>query len=85
MNLSTEKSVPSLVMTADSGRRIDSESKPAWITIARQKQRGMQQEQELNTEEKLVVQDMKSETEKANQEKERTEVLYSAPVYNGFL
>ncbi|XP_019340634.1 CRACD-like protein isoform X2 [Alligator mississippiensis] len=68
-----EKSVPSLVMTADSGRRIDSESKPAWITIARQKQRGMQQEQELNTEEKLVVQDMKSETEKANQEKERTE------------
>ncbi|XP_019385010.1 PREDICTED: uncharacterized protein KIAA1211-like homolog isoform X2 [Crocodylus porosus] len=68
-----EKSVPPLVMTADSGRRIDSESKPAWITIARQKQRGMQQEQELNTEEKLVVKDMKSETEKANQEKERTE------------
>uniref|UniRef100_A0A8B9Q9R2 KIAA1211 like n=1 Tax=Apteryx owenii TaxID=8824 RepID=A0A8B9Q9R2_APTOW len=45
----------------------------AWITIARQKQRGTQQEQELNRE-KLVTPDVKSDTEKHNKEKERTEV-----------
>uniref|UniRef100_A0A8C3TF19 KIAA1211 like n=1 Tax=Chelydra serpentina TaxID=8475 RepID=A0A8C3TF19_CHESE len=58
---------------ADSAGGTDSQSKPAWITIARQ--RGMQQEPEPTKEEKLVAQDIKSDTEKQNKEKERMEVL----------
>ncbi|XP_006137466.2 CRACD-like protein isoform X1 [Pelodiscus sinensis] len=68
-----EKTVPSPVFTADSAGGTDSQSTPAWITIARQKQRGMQQEQELNKEEKLVAEDVKPDTEKQNKEKERLE------------
>lgn len=61
-------------MTAgDSRRDPDSPTEPAWITIARQKQRGTQQEQEPDRE-KLVTPDAKSDTEKQNKEKERTEV-----------
>ncbi|XP_064358366.1 CRACD-like protein isoform X2 [Dromaius novaehollandiae] len=67
-----ERSVPSPVITGDSGREPDSPAEPAWITIARQKQRGTQQEQELNRE-KLVTPDVKSDTEKHSKEKERTE------------
>ncbi|KFV08180.1 Uncharacterized protein KIAA1211-like, partial [Tauraco erythrolophus] len=67
-----ERGVPSPVTTGDSGRDPDSPTEPAWISIARQKQRGMQQEQELDRE-KLVAPDVKSDTEKQNKEKERTE------------
>lgn len=65
--------MPSLVTAGDSRRDPDSPTEPAWITIARQKQRGTQQEQELDRE-KLVTPDAKSDTEKQNKEKERTEV-----------
>ncbi|XP_073208580.1 testis-specific gene 10 protein isoform X6 [Lepidochelys kempii] len=68
-----EKAVPSPVITADSPGGTDSQSTPAWITIARQKQRGMQQELEPTKEEKLVAQDIKSDTEKQNKETERME------------
>ncbi|PKU40258.1 hypothetical protein llap_9440 [Limosa lapponica baueri] len=71
-NLSTERSVPSPMAAGDSGRDPDSPAEPAWISIARQKQRGVQQEQELDRE-KLVALDVKSDTEKQNKEKERTE------------
>ncbi|XP_010725989.1 uncharacterized protein KIAA1211-like homolog isoform X1 [Meleagris gallopavo] len=66
-----ERSV-SLVIAGDSRREPDSPTEPAWITIARQKQWGMQQEQELDGE-KPVTPDTKSDTEKQNKEKERTE------------
>ncbi|XP_027530686.1 uncharacterized protein KIAA1211-like homolog isoform X2 [Neopelma chrysocephalum] len=65
-----EKSVPSLVAAGDSGRNPDTPAEPAWISIARQKQRGMQQEKDR---EKLVALDIKSDTEKKNKEKEQTE------------
>ncbi|KAM6316794.1 CRACD-like protein [Aegotheles albertisi] len=65
-----ERSMSSPVAAGDSGRDPDSPTEPAWISIARQKQRGMQQEQELD---KLVALDVKSDTEKQNKEKERTE------------
>ncbi|XP_051662771.1 CRACD-like protein isoform X1 [Manacus candei] len=65
-----EKSVPSPVATGDSGRDPGIPAEPAWISIARQKQRGMQQEKDR---EKLVAPDMKSDTEKKNKEKEQTE------------
>ncbi|KFQ61698.1 Uncharacterized protein KIAA1211-like, partial [Pelecanus crispus] len=64
--------VPSPVAAGDSGRDPDSPAEPVWISIARQKQRGMQHEQELDRE-KLVAPDVKSDTEKQNKEKERTE------------
>ncbi|KAM6341587.1 CRACD-like protein [Podargus strigoides] len=67
-----ERSVPSPMAAGDSGRDPDSPTEPAWISIARQKQRGMQQEQELDRE-KLVAPDVKSDTEKQNKEKEQTE------------
>ncbi|KAJ7397498.1 hypothetical protein BTVI_135118 [Pitangus sulphuratus] len=67
-----EKSVPPPVPTGDSGRDPDAPSEPAWISIARQKQKGMQQEKELDRE-KLVAPDIKSDTEKQNKEKEQTE------------
>uniref|UniRef100_A0A8C0GSR7 CRACD like n=1 Tax=Chelonoidis abingdonii TaxID=106734 RepID=A0A8C0GSR7_CHEAB len=63
------------LITADSAGGTDSQSKPAWITIARQKQRDMQQEPDLTKEEQLVAQDVKSDTEKQNKEKETMEVL----------
>uniref|UniRef100_A0A674HSU2 CRACD like n=1 Tax=Terrapene triunguis TaxID=2587831 RepID=A0A674HSU2_9SAUR len=69
-----KKSCPSKV-PADSAGGTDSQSKPAWITIARQMQRDMQQEPKPTKEEKLVAQDVKSDTEKQNKEKERMEVL----------
>nr|XP_042696737.1 CRACD-like protein isoform X3 [Chrysemys picta bellii] len=68
-----EKTVPSPVITADSAGGTDSQSKPAWITIARQKHRDIQQEPEPTKEEKLVAQDVKSDTEKQNKEKKRME------------
>ncbi|XP_054069168.1 CRACD-like protein isoform X3 [Rissa tridactyla] len=67
-----ERSVPSPMAAGESGRDPDSPAEPAWISIARQKQRGVQQEQELDRE-KLVAPDVKSDTEKQNKEKERTE------------
>ncbi|XP_027752408.1 uncharacterized protein KIAA1211-like homolog isoform X3 [Empidonax traillii] len=67
-----EKSVPPPVPTGDSGRDPDAPSVPAWISIARQKQKGMQQEKELDRE-KLVAPDIKSDTEKKNKEEEQTE------------
>lgn len=73
-NLSTERKVPSPVAAGDSGRDPDTPAEPAWISIARQKQRVVQQEQELDREE-LAALDVKSDTEKQNKEKERTEVL----------
>ncbi|KFQ44835.1 Uncharacterized protein KIAA1211-like, partial [Nestor notabilis] len=67
-----ERNVPSPVAAGDSGRDPNTPTEPAWISIARQKQRGMQQEQEPDRE-KTVALDMKSDTEKENKEKERTE------------
>ncbi|XP_065514323.1 CRACD-like protein [Caloenas nicobarica] len=67
-----ERRVPSPVAAGDPGRDPDSPIEPAWVSIARQKQRGMQQEQELDRE-KLVAPDVKSDTEKQNKEKERAE------------
>ncbi|KFO92194.1 Uncharacterized protein KIAA1211-like, partial [Buceros rhinoceros silvestris] len=67
-----ERSVTSPVPAGDSGRDPDTLAEPAWISIARQKQRSMQQEQELDRE-KLVAPDVKSDTEKPDKEKERTE------------
>ncbi|XP_074913488.1 CRACD-like protein [Buteo buteo] len=67
-----ERSVSSPVAAGDSGRDPDTPAEPAWLSIARQKQRGVQQEQELDRE-KLVALDVKSDTEKQNKEKERTE------------
>uniref|UniRef100_A0A8C9NUK2 CRACD like n=1 Tax=Serinus canaria TaxID=9135 RepID=A0A8C9NUK2_SERCA len=58
----------------DSGKDPDSPTEPAWISIARQKQRGMHQEKELERE-KFVAPDNKSNTEKQNKGKEQTEVL----------
>ncbi|KAM9567539.1 CRACD-like protein isoform 8-T9 [Guaruba guarouba] len=68
----SERSMPSTVAAGDFGRDPSTPTEPAWISIARQKQRGMQQEQEPNRE-KLVALDMKSDTERQNKEKERTE------------
>ncbi|KFZ68832.1 Uncharacterized protein KIAA1211-like, partial [Podiceps cristatus] len=64
--------VPSPVAAGDSGRDPNGSTEPAWISIARQKQRGMQQEQEPDREQ-LVAPDVKPDTEKQNKEKERTE------------
>ena len=66
--------MPSTAAAGDSGRDPNTPAEPAWISIARQKQRGMQQEQELNTE-KPVALDVRPEAEKQSKEKERTEVL----------
>ncbi|KAM6438518.1 CRACD-like protein [Rhynochetos jubatus] len=67
-----ERSVPSPVAAGDSGRDSNTPAEPAWISIARQKQRGVQQDQELDRE-KLAAPDVKSDTEKQNKERERTE------------
>ncbi|XP_063999627.1 CRACD-like protein isoform X2 [Pogoniulus pusillus] len=67
-----ERSVPSSVAAGDSGKYPNTPAEPAWISIARQKQRGIQQEQEFNRE-KLVAPDVKSDAEKQNKEKEQTE------------
>lgn len=72
--MSTEKSVLSPVAAGDFGRDPDTPTEPAWISIARQKQKGMHQEKELDRE-KLVAPDNKSNTEKQNKGKEQTEVL----------
>ncbi|XP_075283057.1 CRACD-like protein isoform X2 [Opisthocomus hoazin] len=69
-----ERSVPSTAAAGDSGRDPNTPAEPAWISIARQKQRGMQQEQELNTE-KPVALDVRPEAEKQSKQKERTEEL----------
>lgn len=75
INISTEKSVLSPVAATDVGTRDpDTPTEPAWISIARQKQRGVHQEKELDRE-KLVAPDNKSNTEKQNKGKEQTEVL----------
>uniref|UniRef100_A0A669QIM7 KIAA1211 like n=1 Tax=Phasianus colchicus TaxID=9054 RepID=A0A669QIM7_PHACC len=73
----------SLVIAGDSRREPDSPTEPAWITIARQKQWGTQQEQELDGE-KPVTLDTKSDTEKQNKEKERTEV-FTIQICNDFV
>ncbi|XP_015706194.1 uncharacterized protein KIAA1211-like homolog isoform X2 [Coturnix japonica] len=65
-----ERSV-SLVTAGDSRREPDSPAEPAWITIARQKQWGTQQELDGD---KPATPDTKSDTEKQSKEKERTEV-----------
>ncbi|XP_005037640.1 PREDICTED: uncharacterized protein KIAA1211-like homolog isoform X2 [Ficedula albicollis] len=67
-----EKSVPSPVAAGVAGRDPDTPTEPAWISIARQKQRGMHQEKELDRE-KLVAPENKSNTEKQNKGKEQTE------------
>uniref|UniRef100_A0A8C3NY31 KIAA1211 like n=1 Tax=Cyanoderma ruficeps TaxID=181631 RepID=A0A8C3NY31_9PASS len=67
-----EKSVLSPVAAGDFGRDPDAPTEPAWISIARQKQRGMHQEMELDRE-KLMAPDNKSNTEKQNKGKEQTE------------
>ncbi|KFQ19477.1 Uncharacterized protein KIAA1211-like, partial [Merops nubicus] len=64
--------VPSPVAAGNSTRDPESSAEPAWVSIARQRQKGMQQEQGLNRE-KQVAPDVKSDTEKQNKEKERTE------------
>ncbi|KFZ60937.1 Uncharacterized protein KIAA1211-like, partial [Antrostomus carolinensis] len=64
--------MPSPVAAGDSGRDPNSPTEPAWISIVRQKQRGLQQEQELDGE-KILSPDVKSDTEKQNKEKEQTE------------
>ncbi|KAL9867985.1 LOW QUALITY PROTEIN: CRACD-like protein [Geothlypis trichas] len=67
-----EKSVSSPMAAGDSGKDPDTPTEPAWISIARQKQRGMHQEKELDRE-KLVFPDNESNTEKQNKGKEQTE------------
>ncbi|XP_056348293.1 CRACD-like protein isoform X2 [Oenanthe melanoleuca] len=67
-----DKSMPSPVAAGDAGRDPDTPTEPAWISIARQKQRGVHQEKELDRE-KLVAPDNKSNTEKQNKAKEQTE------------
>ncbi|XP_053827411.1 CRACD-like protein isoform X2 [Vidua macroura] len=67
-----EKSVPSPMAASDSGREPDTPTEPAWISIARQKQRAMHQEKELDSE-KIVAPDNKSNTEKQNKGNEQTE------------
>ncbi|XP_063248634.1 CRACD-like protein isoform X2 [Prinia subflava] len=67
-----EKSMLSPVAAGDFGRDPDTPTEPAWISIARQKQRGMHQEKELDKE-KPVTPDNKSTTEKQNKGKEQTE------------
>ncbi|KAM8819820.1 CRACD-like protein [Eudromia elegans] len=67
-----ERSLPCPGTAGDSGREPDIPAEPAWVSIARQKQRGLHQEHELNRE-KLAPPDVKSDTEKHNKEKERTE------------
>ncbi|XP_059695476.1 CRACD-like protein isoform X2 [Haemorhous mexicanus] len=67
-----EKNVPFPMAAGDSGKDPDSPTEPAWISIARQKQRGMHQEKELDRE-NLVAPDNKSNTEKQNKGKEQTE------------
>ncbi|XP_068862079.1 CRACD-like protein isoform X5 [Aphelocoma coerulescens] len=67
-----EKSVPSPVAARDSGRDPDTPTEPAWISIARQRQRGMRQEKELDRE-KLGAPNNKSNTEKQNKGNEQTE------------
>ncbi|KFO60761.1 Uncharacterized protein KIAA1211-like, partial [Corvus brachyrhynchos] len=56
----------------DSGRDPDTPTEPAWISIARQKQRGMHQEKELDRE-KLGAPNNKLNTEKQNKGNEQTE------------
>ncbi|XP_054829465.1 CRACD-like protein [Eublepharis macularius] len=65
-----EKSVPSPVSAVDAARGMESQMIPAWITIAKQKQRIM--EQELSREEKPVAYD-KAGAEKQKREMERME------------
>ncbi|XP_008634026.1 CRACD-like protein isoform X1 [Corvus cornix cornix] len=67
-----EKSMPSPVAARDSGRDPDTPTEPAWISIARQKQRGMHQEKELDRE-KLGAPNNKLNTEKQNKGNEQTE------------
>ncbi|KFW03837.1 Uncharacterized protein KIAA1211-like, partial [Eurypyga helias] len=67
-----ERSVPSPMAAGDSGRDSNTPAEPAWISIARQKQRGVQQEQELDRE-KLAAPDVKSDPEEQSKEQERTE------------
>ncbi|KFP20014.1 Uncharacterized protein KIAA1211-like, partial [Egretta garzetta] len=67
-----ERSVPSPVAAGGSGRDPDSPAEPAWISIARQKRRGMQPEQELDRGKPMAL-DVVSDTEKQNKEKEQTE------------
>ncbi|KAH0624625.1 hypothetical protein JD844_032283 [Phrynosoma platyrhinos] len=66
-----EKSVPSHGTFVDVPRITESPTVPAWITIAKQKQRAI--EQELSKEEKPAVQEEKTDAEKQLQEKERVE------------
>ncbi|KAM9389254.1 CRACD-like protein [Phaethornis superciliosus] len=67
-----ERSLPSPMAAGDSGRDPNSPTEPAWISIARQKQRSMKQEKELDRE-KLVAPDIKSDEEKQTKEKEQAE------------
>ncbi|XP_071601727.1 CRACD-like protein isoform X3 [Heliangelus exortis] len=67
-----ERSLPPPMAAGDSRRDPNSPTEPAWISIARQKQRGMQQEKELDRE-KPVAPDIKSDAEKQNKEKEQAE------------
>ncbi|XP_044289556.1 CRACD-like protein isoform X1 [Varanus komodoensis] len=67
-----EKSVPSPVITADTARAIESHTLPAWITIAKQKQRLM--EKELGKEEKTLAHN-KTDVEKQVKEKLKMEEL----------
>lgn len=74
------------MVAADCAR--ENQTVPAWITIAKQKQRVV--EQELSQEEKPVAQD-KAEAEKLIKEKEKVEVitvhscLIYVQYYNGLL
>ncbi|KFP04188.1 Uncharacterized protein KIAA1211-like, partial [Calypte anna] len=67
-----ERSLPPPMAAGDSRRDPNSPTEPAWISIARQKQRGMQQEKELDRE-KPVALDIKSDAEKGNKEKQQAE------------
>ncbi|XP_005486479.2 CRACD-like protein isoform X2 [Zonotrichia albicollis] len=67
-----EKSVSSPMAAGDPGKDPDTPTEPAWISIARQKQRGMHQEKELDRG-KLLAPDNESNTEKQNKGKEQTE------------
>ncbi|XP_062833332.1 testis-specific gene 10 protein isoform X3 [Anolis carolinensis] len=66
-----EKSVPSHGIFVDAERTTETQTMPAWIFIAKQKQKAM--EQELSKEDKPVIQEEKTDLERQIQENEGVE------------
>ncbi|XP_067322926.1 testis-specific gene 10 protein isoform X2 [Anolis sagrei] len=66
-----EKSVPSHGIFVNAARTTETQTMPAWISIAKQKQKAI--EQELSKEDKPVVQEEKTDSERQIQENEGVE------------